>query len=365
MKRAGVEYGFSLVELMISLVLGVILTLGVAQIYLSSSDTYRLTDGLARIQENVRFSSEFLGREIREAGGDGCLLDNGTVTDIRDNPDDPDTTGILGWEFNGTGTGESYTLPFSGDVAGHVPDSGNAWSNGSGDDLATELDSVAGNVVKGSDVLFLAGAKSHDLNGETVTGLGGSSINLSGNSGIERDTVMQVTSADCSETRIFYKNNADNASSIVAGGSDNQTGGSVPDITDPPMSDDLTVSVFRASAFYLGEGANGNPALFVQNLEGPDGATSQELLSNVENMQILYGTGDAGGADEYQSADEISDWGEVVSVRVALLMRSSENVTEDAETRSLNLLGTEINTPEDDRMRLVMMKTIGLRNRLE
>jgi len=74
MGRPEIESGFSLVELMISLVLGLILTLGVTQIYLSSSDTYRLTDGLARIQENARFASEFLGREIREAGGDGCLI---------------------------------------------------------------------------------------------------------------------------------------------------------------------------------------------------------------------------------------------------------------------------------------------------
>lgn len=359
MKRFQIESGFSLVELMIALLLGVILTLGVAQIYLSSSDTYRLTDGLARIQENARFASEYLGREVREAGGDGCLLDGGTVTDIRDDPDDPDTAGILGWEFNGTDTGASYTL------TGDLHDNSSDWENDSGEDLATELPSLDGNVIEGSDVLYIEGAQSHDLNGATVTNLGGSSINLSGNSDIERDEAMQITSADCTETRIFYHNNADNASSIVAGGSHNQTGGSVPDITDPPMTDDLTVSIFRASALYIGEGANGDPALFVERLEGADGAESRELLSNVESMQVLYGLGDSEGADEYESAADVDDWGEVVSVRIALLMRSDENVTQDEETRSFNLLGTELNTQEDDRARLVMMKTIGLRNRLE
>ena len=367
MGRPEIESGFSLVELMISLVLGLILTLGVTQIYLSSSDTYRLTDGLARIQENARFASEFLGREIREAGGDGCLIDGGTLTDIRDNPDDPNTTGILGWEFNGTEPGDSYTIPFSGsdDLDEHIPDNDSQWTNGSADDLSTELNSVEGNVVEGSDILYMEGARSHDLNGESVTNLGGSSINLSGNSGIERDIAMQITSADCTESRIFYKNNAANASSIVAGGSDNQTGGSVPDITDPPMSDDLTVTIFRASAFYVGKGADGAPALFVQNLEGPSGANTQELLSNVENMQVLYGTGDAEGADDYESAGDVGNWDDVVSVRLALLMRSDENAAEDEKTRSFNLLGAEIDTPSDDRVRLVMMKTVGLRNRLE
>ena len=350
------EYGFSLIELMIAMVLGLLLTLGVTQVYLSSSDTYRLTNGLARIQENARFAADMLGRDIREAGGNGCLLEIGTVTDIRQSPSDPNTTGILGWEYSDTGQGDSYTL------TGNVPGGETDWDNNNGDALPG---SISGEVVEGSDILFVEGAHAHDLNGNTVTGLGGGAINLSGSTGIERDTVIHVTSEDCSNSRIFYKNNAASASSIVAGGSDNQTGGTVPAITDPPMTNNLTVSVYRATAFYIGENPDGNPALYSQSLEEPTPPPPQELLSNVENMQILYGEGGPAGATTYVTAENVTDWSSVVSVRLGLLMRSDANVMEESQTRAFNMLETEVNTPADDRVRLVLMKTIGLRNRLE
>ena len=50
------QSGLSLVELIISLALGLIITLGVTQIYLSGNDTYRQTQGLAHAQESTRLN---------------------------------------------------------------------------------------------------------------------------------------------------------------------------------------------------------------------------------------------------------------------------------------------------------------------
>lgn len=356
------EYGFSLIELMIAMVLGLLLTLGVTQVYLSSSDTYRLTNGLARIQENARFAADILARDLREAGGTGCLLENATITDIRDGPLEPNSAdGVLGWEYSGTAPTDSYTL------TGNVPASEANWDNNAGDALPG---SISGEVVEGSDIVFVEGARGWDLNGNSVSNLGGSSINLTGNSGIEQGTVVHITSADCSNTRIFYQNNADNASSIVAGGNTNQTGGTVPDITDPPMTSDLNVSLYRSSAYYIGENPDGDPALYRQALHDTAAPAPQEILAGVENMQVMYGvdtdaTDGVNQTDTYQTAQNVTSWGDVVSIRLALLMRSDTNVMEETQSRAFNLLETEVNTQADDRVRLVMIKTIGLRNRLE
>ena len=68
MSRKDQQTGFTLVELMIALVVGLILTSGVLQVYLSSKQAYRTNEALARIQEDSRLLSDMLGRNIRMAG---------------------------------------------------------------------------------------------------------------------------------------------------------------------------------------------------------------------------------------------------------------------------------------------------------
>lgn len=69
--RAG-QAGFTLVELMVSLVLGLVLLVGVAGIFTSTRQSYTANENLARVQENARVSFEMLAREIREAGNVPC-----------------------------------------------------------------------------------------------------------------------------------------------------------------------------------------------------------------------------------------------------------------------------------------------------
>lgn len=62
------QAGFSVVEIMISLVLGLLVTAGVSQIYLGSKQSYRLNEAQSRLQEDGRFAVEYLARNIRLAG---------------------------------------------------------------------------------------------------------------------------------------------------------------------------------------------------------------------------------------------------------------------------------------------------------
>ncbi|WP_170153658.1 PilW family protein [Alkalispirillum mobile] len=62
------QRGLSLVELMVALVIASLLMLGIGQIYLSSSQTYRVQENLSRMQETGRFASYELKRDVRMAG---------------------------------------------------------------------------------------------------------------------------------------------------------------------------------------------------------------------------------------------------------------------------------------------------------
>lgn len=62
------QRGFSLVELMVALLISLFMLIGVVQIFTGSHRSFKLHEGLSRVQENGRFAIEVLGRQIRMAG---------------------------------------------------------------------------------------------------------------------------------------------------------------------------------------------------------------------------------------------------------------------------------------------------------
>ena len=67
------QRGFTLVELMLALLLGLLVAIAAGGIFLSNRRVYGTTEGLNRIQENQRTAFELLARDIREAGVNPCL----------------------------------------------------------------------------------------------------------------------------------------------------------------------------------------------------------------------------------------------------------------------------------------------------
>jgi len=62
------QSGYSLVELMVAMVLGLLLVGGVVQVFQSGKASYRVQEGLGRLQENGRFADFYLSRVLRQAG---------------------------------------------------------------------------------------------------------------------------------------------------------------------------------------------------------------------------------------------------------------------------------------------------------
>ncbi len=70
--RPGAQAGFSLIELMISMVLGLLVVGAAIGIFISNKQAYNATQGLGRVQESSQIAFELLSRDIREAGANPC-----------------------------------------------------------------------------------------------------------------------------------------------------------------------------------------------------------------------------------------------------------------------------------------------------
>lgn len=62
------QRGFTLIELMIAMLIGVFLMAGVIQIFLSAKQAYRLQENLSRLQENGRLAIDNITKDIRMTG---------------------------------------------------------------------------------------------------------------------------------------------------------------------------------------------------------------------------------------------------------------------------------------------------------
>lgn len=77
MKR---QYGLSLIELMVAILISSILLLGVLQLFSNTSATDRTNTALARVQESGRIALEIIGADARRAGYQGCSSAANTLT---------------------------------------------------------------------------------------------------------------------------------------------------------------------------------------------------------------------------------------------------------------------------------------------
>ena len=102
---------------------------------------------------------------------------------------------------------------------------------------------------------------------------------------------------------------------------------------------------------------------------GSRNARAQVIAEGVENIQFLYGLNSGSNSlniSKVVNASQISpaEWNNVVSVQVALLVRSVEPIKNIAEAVTYTLLDSNVTSPEDRYERRVFKTTIPIRNGL-
>lgn len=349
------QQGLTLVELMIALAVGAILMLGVVQLFSNMRNAYTLNESLSRIQEAGRFSMAHMSSRMRMAGYMGCervpasLHYHNVLDSVKSD---------LLYRFNVPI--EAYDYTETGlDGAGFDIDSLEPDVEADAGKWSPTLDSeLAGQVIPGSDVFVVRYMDAANIEAaQPGSGSGsGPTFETDGND-FDQDDILFVS--DCSGRAVIgQKTNADNNDKVTFGG------GQFPALGDPKI-----INRARTDAFYIGRGSDDQPALHVTRLSDGDTEETQELVSGVESMQLLYGldTNGNGRADTYKDAAQVAQanqWPNVRTARISLLIRGHRDVNGLPDRNWIDVMGVPFTlNAGEGRQRRVFTTTVQFRNR--
>jgi type IV pilus assembly protein PilW len=339
------QNGLSLVEILVSLVISLILVAGIIQLFVGSKQTYRFHEGLSRIQENGRFAVELLAKDIRSTGYYGCLSSSTGINNID----------------NTLNSSAQFLWNYGQAIFGFESTGTNTWN--------PTLDSSVASPLSGSDVITVRGGADSSPVNITNHGGGTSNVTVPANSGFQVGDILAAS--NCQSLSVFQ------VTGVIAGPPvqlEHATTGQTPGNARVNLADNYAAGeLMRAVAggftktYYLRTGAGGMPALW--RMVGPNAA---EIVEGVERMEILYGVCTGQGAARsvnpavgYVTANNVTDWGAVCSVRVNLLLVSLENnLTSNAQTVVFPADTGNAISINDRRLRQAFSTTVGIRNRL-
>lgn len=378
-QAVGAQAGVSLIELMIAMVLGLLIMAGMIQLFSASKLTYNMTEGLARVQENARFSFEILTRDLRMAGAQP--LCGGAEIPARsiDNWIDPSlgsvhellnlNESVVGWEYAGTGASDSVSWPLES-----PSDSPSSWSNG---DTSLPV-YLRGRALPGSDVVALrsVGELDPDLTGCTNNNANSPSIGTCSRSndgnppsvspGVGKAQPFMLV--DCTAPKIdtCVQNASGNANVLNCSGKLNTRPNN--GTWNPVYRDNLDLYWPQVVYYFVGESASGDrTALFraanCYGSSGGDGCVLEELAEGVEALQAFY---TVDGNNTLYAGDSLpgNNWNNVRSVSLHLLLAAPGpgDMRSVAQTYSLDSL--TVNT-DDAELRQLYSSPVAVRNKIE
>lgn len=365
--RRKLERGLTLVELMVAMLLGLLVTGGVIQVFLGNRATYAFNEGLSRLQENGRFALDTLNHRVRMSGYFGCISDARTLQ-LANNLNG---TAALAFNFEQSLTG--FEAVGSGPNDTVAPGSSNPANSANAGDWTPPLPAdLLGSVVPGSDVIVLRSVSSaaHSLISPFTTA---NQVFVDAPLAEYQPGEIAVVS-DCLRGSVFQITNvAPGAFGVELA---HAIGGFVPGNSvaawDFAQSYGAGSELLRAETwvFYVGARPGGGPpALFQRRLQlagNTVALVAEELVEAVDTMQVLYGEDvDLDGAvDQYVTANNVADWTRVAAVRISLLMRSPEEYGTEFDTQTYDVNETRFNPADDRRVRQVFTTAAAIRNRL-
>ncbi|HZF32012.1 MAG TPA: PilW family protein [Gammaproteobacteria bacterium] len=364
------QRGLTLVELMVALLIGLLLTGGAIQVFLANRAAFAFNESMQRVQENGRFALDTLMFNSRMAGYIGCLSGVNVFNNVTNGATSVAfnyAQAVTGFEAVGTSQGDTF-------AAGAIDPNNSTNAAKWAPNLVAPM---LNNAVEGSDVLVVRNVNpvSHALVGAFNSGTA---------------VFAGATPADYARGDIAIVSDCAKASVFQVTGVTDTTAGGVTRVdlahaaagtpgnslaswnTDQQYADGAQVARAETWAYYVGRGSGGHPALFQLRLQTTSGSTqsalgpAEELVDDVDTMQVRYGVdNDADNdVDAYFDADDVTNWANVVSVRIGLLMRAPEEYGSDVDTRTYLVNETVFDPSDDRRIRQVFTMTNGLRNRL-
>ena len=343
-------HGFSVVELMVAMAISLLLLGGVVSIFVSSKRSYETNERLSRIQENGRFALNTIIADLRASGFVGCARQPTYLSTSLNN------STALQWNF------------LAGPVTGFQATGTNVWS--------PAMDASIPSPLSGSDVLVVRAPVHERLTLPLTTDVGSptNAMQIAAGTGAVQ-TGDIVLAYSCEAISVFQVSSYASGTGVIshAINAAGQVPGNATDTVNYSYRRAVTqvvpvetIAYFIAPSSRVGDASDPAPAgtTSLWRRRGLNGA--EELVEGIEQMQVQYGIDTNGDVvvDEYRTANNVTDWNDVISVSVALLARAIDEYGNDTDRRSYNLLDVTVAAPGDRRLREVFAATASIRNRV-
>jgi type IV pilus assembly protein PilW len=306
--------GFTLIELMIAMVLGMVVIGGVMGVFLALMQNYRTNNSLSEVQGGARLVFEMLARDIRSAQLTGCHA-NGRIVNVLANGNAGSSNNPAWWA--------DWVNPFIGyknavDPALTIPTGPGARVAGT-DSIRVLRADDSSMIVAGHTTAVAASKGSFTVDGGTGSLRAGDIIivcNPAQSAILQTDGVTTGTAAVPGTITYSLTGNCTTALDWEA--ACGQTAAS-SSYTYGPSSE---IAPLYAVDWYIGSNPVGGRSLYRMTLANTNGApapVSQEMVRNVTNMALTYLMF---GATQFVTADNVTDWPSVNAVQLQLTMQS-------------------------------------------
>ena len=377
------ENGFSLVELLIAMTLGLILVAGMMTVFSGNKRSSDINSAMSDMQENARFALDNLARDIRMSGFQGCLDTN----DGGSGDQNADSGGTI---VVGVGVPTNNLIQTS--AMASVVGTGSIWLPSAPSGFVT----ANHNALPGTHALTLqfGSPATYPLDQDVNTGGTPNTtapIIVDTTPGNSRDAFDLVVGdfamiSNCQGADIIK------ISSLSTGANTATIGHAAPENTSGALSqlylDDDNVTKFMrfiSNVYYVGDtgltNENGDriTALYQHSLPYGDVISNPptELVRGVEDLRVTFGIRNSNGSLNYVlPTDSLYNPSAVENIRIGLLMNSYDRIADDDDSSTYVLAGQQI-VPEgstgapdaagthsgDRRFRLAFNTTVKIRNR--
>jgi type IV pilus assembly protein PilW len=292
--------GFTLIELMIAMLLGLIVIAGVVSVFLATQRSYRTNEALGDVQDSSRIAFELMAHDIRDAGLTGCT-NNGKIGNVLKNG--PANAGTIWWAN---------------------------WANAiHGYGIGTTADPAATAATASTDSLTLLGTEDLGLTVNTNVDITHFTTNATTAASLKTGDIAVV--CDPLQATIFQ------ATSVVAQSVEHAAGGTSPGNCSQGLDyrsvcttagnaynygPNAQVARLTAVDWYIGTNPAGGSSLYRVSL-GSGGTLDApaEMVRNVSSMVLSYHQAPAAG---FVKASLVTNWAAVDAVQTILILTSTD-----------------------------------------
>lgn len=315
------QYGFSLIELMISMLLGLLVIAAAGSLFLANRRVYGNTEAIGRIQENQRSAFEMLARDIREAGGNPCTRN---VVNMLDTSEPGGayyngwSEGISGKDGVGPNGSDEITLHQAGGTEITVTKNETPSAN-------IEVSSTTG--LNDNDIVMVCNSEVASI--FQVTALpAGNSIQHNSGSGtpgnkkkpfqISQKAFDQAVDGNNAKGYCYKPDTPKNPNCL------NDPNGSVAVVVKP-----------TSVRWFIASNGRGGTSLYRQQISngGASIGAADEIAEGVTNLQATYKVGNAAN---YVDASAVSNWKNVTAAHVTLTFAAVTGALSQADVQGVD-----------------------------